>query len=258
MAQNLNHGLKGTAAKLATLVQEHGTYEFEGFTWLAATIEGMADELSVNVSTIKRAIAKPPFHHVTRNTKEDGRHILLKLGTELCETDHVFKLRTVWAKGLIFYNAALADQLTLKVMYLKNVGAPKALHDRLFHRIAKAHEGAKDLEKLKAGEKVPVHVPPPQMGQLRGIVQVLGEDAQGTVACLVAVEGWHTFTAYLKATGRLTRYYHWPHLGTIMNNPDIAVQTYLDMLQAAGKVDPAESARLLAKIEALKPAADAA
>ncbi len=249
----MTHALKGTAAKLAKLVQEHGDYEFEGFMWLPTTIKGVAGELDVSEKTIQRVIDKPPFHHVTLNTKEDGRHVLLKLGTEPCETDRVRKLRTVWAKGLVYFNAALAEQLTIKVMQLKSVDAPKALYDRLLHRIADAHKGAKDLEKLKAGEKISLHVHPVQIGQLRGIVQTLGEDAKGTVACLVTFDGWTTFSAYLKTEGRLSRYYHWPQLGVILNNPDIAMQTYLDTLQATAKVDLSESARLLAKIEELKP-----
>lgn len=245
--------LNSRAAKLAKLVQDHGDYEFEGFTWLRCNLVEIGDHLGMHKNTIRNIIIKPPFKYITRNTKENGRHLLVRIGDGQTETDHLFILRTVWAKGLIYYNAALAYQLTSKVAYLKSVDAPKELYERLLHRITAATEGAKDLEKLKTGQKVSMHVSPHQMGQLRGIVQTLGEDAQGTVACLVTFQGWHTFTGYLKAEGRLTRHYHWPQLGEIMHNPDIAIATYLDTLQGSAKISIAESNRLLAKIEALTP-----
>ncbi|MCR8493154.1 hypothetical protein ABDF71_20220 [Ochrobactrum sp. WV_118_8] len=249
----MTHDLKGTAAKLAKLVEEEGSYEFEGFSWLPTTIEGVADYLSKHKNTIRKIIDKPPFHYITRNTEEDGRHILLKLGTELCETDHVFKLRAIWSKGLIIYNKTLATHLTMKVMYFKQIGAEKKLYERLLVRIAEAEKGAKNLEKLKAGEKVPLNVPPSHMGQLRGVVQKLGDDATNVTASLVTFEGWTRFMAYLKTAEREMRHLHWPYPGAIKDNPDLALQAYLDDLQEEQKIEPADSARLLAKINELKP-----
>lgn len=252
----MTHGLKGTAAKLAAFVQEHGTYEFEGFTWLAFNREVVADNLGVTVKTIQRVIGKPPFHHITRVIEADGKPrkgILLKLGTDLCETDHVFKLRAIWVKGLAYYNDIAVAAWTTNVMWLKQGGAPKELYERMFHRIADAEKGAQVLVKMKAGEKISYTVKGYQMGMLRKIVQTLGDDAYGLVAYLVTFEGWHSFTGYLKAEERLKRHYHWPELPTIAQNLDIALQTYLDGLQAASKIDPAESARLLTKIDELKP-----
>lgn len=253
----MKNNLKGAAEKLAKLVEEAADYEFEGFTWLAFNREIVAKKIGVSEKTISRLMQKPPFHHITRLIEVEGkprRVVFLKLGGELCETDHVFRLRSAWVRGMIYFNAALVDQLTVDVMYLKSIGAPKTQYERLLRRIEQARKGAKGLEKLKAGKKVALQVPPHQMGLLRGIVQVLGDDAHGCVASLVTLDGWHSFSAHLKAEGRLARFYHWPHLGTIISNPDIAVQTYLDVLQAAGKIDPAESIRLLAKIEALSDA----
>lgn len=252
--------LKGTAKKLAQLVQEHATLEFEGFHWLPATIGGIAGKLHVADKTIWRIIQKPPFHYITRNTEEDRRHILLKLGTEPCETDHVFRLRAVWVKGLVYYNAVAVNVWRMKLLELvhqeKGQTFPegeKKPSDRLRDRIAAAEKSRPKLDKLKAGERISLEVSGYQMGQLRGIVQALGEDAEATVAYLVTFEGWHIFCSYLKAEERLTLHYHWPYLGAIVGNPDIALQTYLDMLQSTGKVGLTESARLLAKIAELTP-----
>lgn len=244
----------GTIAdRLAKLVQQHADYEFEGFTWLRCTQAGLADHLVVTTKTIGRTIAKPPFRHRVCRNKEYSRITLLRIGTELCESDHVFILREIWAKGLVYYNAALIDRLTPKVMYLKSVGTPQALYERQLHRIEAARVGAKDVDKLRAGGKISTQVERPQMGQLRGIVQALGEDSPDVLAHLVTFDGWHSFAAVLKHLGRLTRHYHWPHLPTIKNNPDIALESYLDALQAEGKVGWSESKKLLDKIETLNP-----
>lgn len=74
------------------------------------------------------------------------------------------------------------------------------------------------------------------------------------IACLTTFEGWTRFIAYAKAAERFKdRHYHWPNLPAIAANPDIALQTYLDMAQASAKIDLPESARLLAKIDSLTP-----
>ncbi|RYB98035.1 hypothetical protein [Ciceribacter ferrooxidans] len=250
------NNLKGAAAKLAKLVEEHADHELEGFKWLVFNREVVAKALGVTEKTIGRVIKNPVFHHITRNIEIDGKPkkaILLKLGAELCETDHVFKLRAIWAKGLIAFNNMLATDLTMKVMFFKQAGMDKKFYERLMARIAAAEEGGKDLAKLKAGEKVSLWVPRSHMGQLRGVYQKLGDDAFNVAAHLVTFDGWTRFASYLKTAGRNERHYHFPFPGAIKDNPDIALQTYLDMLQEAGQIDPEESAQLLAKIELLKP-----
>jgi len=249
-------GLKGTAAKLAALVQEYGTYEYEGFTWLPFNRDVVAEKLGVNVKTIQRVITKPPFHRITRMIEVEGKTrkgVLLKLGTELCETDHVLILRAIWAKGLVYFNNMLSADLTSQVTYFKSLDAPEKRYARLLRRIEAAKDGAKDLDKLKSGKKISLEVRPFEMGLLREIVQTLGDDAPGVVSCLVTYVGWLAFTARLKADERMTRYLHWPQLALITGNLDIAVETYLDTLQEAGKISVSESVRLLTKIEALKP-----
>ncbi|PZQ97570.1 MAG: hypothetical protein DI533_10305 [Cereibacter sphaeroides] len=244
---------KGTAQKLKQLVLDHAEYDFEGFTWLQCNLEILGENLGVHKNTIRNALTKPPFRYIEKNTDEGAKRLLVRIGEGMCETDHVFVLRAIWRKGLVYYNAALEEQLTFKVLTLKNMGAEKALYERLLHRINSAHEGAKELDTLKAGGKVSLQVTPVQMGQLRGVVQALGEDAPNTVSCLLTYDGWLTFMAYLKAENRTARHYHWPELGEIMRNPDIALSTYLDILQASAKIDLKETARLTAKIEQLTP-----
>lgn len=100
--------LNSRAAKLAKLVKDHGDYEFEGYTWLRCNLVEIGDHLGMHKNTIRNIIIKPPFKYITRNTKENGRHLLVRIGDGQTETDHLFILRTVWAKGLIYYNAALA------------------------------------------------------------------------------------------------------------------------------------------------------
>lgn len=253
--------LKGTAKRLARLVEEYATFEFEGFNWLPATIGGIAKKLHVTDKTISRIIQNPPFHYITRNTKEDGRHILLKLGTEPCETDHVFRLRVIWVKGLIYFNAAMVDVWNMKLLELvhkeKGEAFPegkKKPSDRLRARIAAAEKDLPKLDKLKAGKRISLEVADYEMGLLRGVVRVLGGDAEDTVAHLVTPEGWQIFCSYLKAEERLEHHYHWPTLSPIVSNPDIGLQTLLDKLQFTGQIELAESARLLAKIKELATA----
>jgi len=241
--------LKGTAKRLAELVSEHGHYEFEGFRWLQGTFGGIAAQLGVNEKTIERNARKPPFHYITRWTAENGKHILLKLGTEPCETDHVFRLRTVWVCGLLYFNGVAAEAWLIEAMKAKQAGLP---HKRLLQRAEKAQERLPELAELKAGEDISYEVQAHEMGLLRECVKQLGDDAFAAIACLTSWNGWHKFIAYAKAAGRITgRYYHWPTLGPIVGNPDIALQAYLDIQQAENTIDLAESARLNAKIDSL-------
>lgn len=247
--------LKGTPKRLAELVLDHSDYEFEGFYWLQGTFGGIAEHFGVNEKTVRRAAEMPPFHYITRQTAEHGKHILLKLGSEPCETDHVFRLRAVWRKGLAFYNVVAAKAWSAKVAQLQHQNAPKASWERLQHRIKAAEEGAAPAEMIKAGGRFSYEVKPHQMGRLRGIVRALGDDAIAVVACLTTFGGWHKFAAYAKITDRITdRHYHWPELGVIAANPDIALQTYLDTAQESAEIGLPESARLLAKIASLTPA----
>jgi len=245
--------LKGTARRLAQLVLEHGNYEYEGFKWLPGTFGGIADYLGVNEKTIERNVQKPPFHYITRRTAEDGKHILLKLGAEPCETDHVMKLRAVWVRGILYFNGAAAEAWPIEAIKAKQAGLS---HKRLLVRAEKAKEKLPDLAKLKAGEVISYEVQPHEMGLLRECVKRLGDDAVATIACVVLWDGWHKFISYAKFAGRVVgHYYHWPTLGPIAANPDIALQTYLDIGQEQGTIDLTESARLNAKIASLAPPA---
>lgn len=241
--------MKGTARRLAELVSKHGHYEFEGFKWLQGTFGGIADHLGVNEKTIERNVQQPPFHYITRSTAENGKHILLKLGAEPCETDLVFRLRTVWVRGLLHFNGAAAEAWPIEAMKAKQAKLP---YQRLLKRIEKAQERLPELEKLKAGEDMSYEVQSHEMGLLRECVKRLGDDAFATVACLTSWNGWHKFMSYAKIADRIVdRYYHWPTLGPIATNPDIALQVYLDIGQEEGTIDLAESARLNAKIAGL-------
>jgi len=241
--------LKGAARQLAELVLEHGNYEYEGFKWLQGTFGGIADHLGVNEKTIERNVQKPPFHYITRRTAEDGKHILLKLGAEPCETDLVFRLRTVWVRGLLYFNGAAAEAWPIEAMKAKHAKLP---YKRLQQRAEKAQERLPELAKLKAGEDISHEVQSHEMGLLRECVKRLGDDAFATVACITSWNGWHKFMAYAKIADRIAnRYYHWPTLGLIAANPDIALQAYLDIGQEEGAIDLAESARLNAKIAGL-------
>ncbi|MDX3884116.1 MAG: hypothetical protein QHC65_06825 [Sphingomonas sp.] len=241
--------LKGTARRLAELVSKHGNYEYEGFKWLQGTFGGIADHLGAHEKTIERNVQKPPFHYITRWTAEEGRHILLKLGTEPCETDLVFRLRTTWVRGLLYFNGAAAQAWPIEAIKAKQEKLP---YKRLLKRIEKAQERLPELEKLKAGEDISYEVQSHEMGLLRECVKRLGDDAFATVACLTSWNGWHKFMSYAKIADRIVgRYYHWPTLGPIVPNPDIALQTYLDIGQEEGTINIAESARLAAKIAGL-------
>lgn len=243
--------LKGTPRRLAELVLEHGSYEFEGFKWLQGTFGGIAAHLGVNEKTIERNAGASPFHYITRRTAEDGKHILLKLGTETCETDLVLRLRAVWVRGLAHFNEAAAKAWPIEVLKAKQAGLP---YKRLLERIQKAQGWEPVLEKLKAGERISYTVQPHEMGLLRECVKRLGDDAFAIVACLTSWNGWHLFMSFAKIADRVVGlHYHWPTLGPIAANPDIALQAYLDLMQEEGKIDLPECARLNAKIVSLTP-----
>lgn len=242
--------LKGTARKLAETVLIHADYEYEGFKWLCSTFGNIAQHLGVSEKTIRRIASKPPFHYITRYTPEDGKHILLKLGVAPCETDYVFRLRAVWVRGLAYFNEAAIQEWPMEVMKAKYFGLP---YDRLLKRIEKAKEWEPVLEKLKAGKRISLNVKPHEIGLLRECIRQLDDDVFDTVAFLASWNGWHSFTSYLKAAEREGYFYHWPTLGPIARNPDIALQAYLDALQEQGNISIAESARLNAKIAKLTP-----
>jgi hypothetical protein len=243
--------LKGTARRLAELISKQGHYEFEGFKWLHGTFGGIAADLGVNDKTIERNVQKPPFHYITRWSAEDGRHILLKLGTAPCETDLVYSLRAVWVRGLLYFNGVAAEAWPIEAMKAKHAKLP---YKRLQQRIEKAQERLPELAKLKAGEDISYEVQPHEMGLLRECVKRLDDDAFATVACIASWNGWHKFMSYTKIADRIVgRYYHWPTLGPIAANPDIALQAYLDIGQDEGSIEIADSARLTAKIASLAP-----
>jgi hypothetical protein len=249
-AVNISH-LRGTAQRLAELVIEHGSYEFEGFIWLKGNLEGIAEHLGVNVKTVERIAAKPPFCRLVRRTKGDGKHTLLRLGTVPCESDLVLKLRATWVRGLAYFNMAAAQQWPLDAHHAKQAGLA---YERLLKRIEKAQEWEPVWVKLKAGEPISYSVRPHEMGLLRECVRRLGDDAFRTVACLTSWHGWRRFMSYAKTAERVVEHhYHWPTLGPITANPDIALQAYLDTKQAQQDIDLKESARLIAKIDSLTP-----
>lgn len=243
--------LTGMSRRLAELVLEHGTYDFEGFKWLRGTFGGIAAHLGVNEKTIQRNAGTPPFHYITRQTADDGRHILLKLGTELCETDLVLRLRAIWVRGLVYFNEAAAKAWPIEALKAKQAGLS---YQRLLERIEKAKEWESVLEKLKAGERISYSVRPHEMGLLRECVKRLGDDAFALIACLTSWNGWHLFMSYAKIADRVVgRHYHWPTLAPIAANPDLALQAYLDIMQGEAKINLLESTRLNAKIVSLTP-----
>jgi len=249
-AVSIEH-LKGTSRKLAALVLEHGSYEFEGFRWLQGTFGGIAARLAVNEKTIQRKARTSPFHYITRQTAEDGKHVLLKLGAEPCETDLVHRLRAVWVRGLAYFNEAAAKAWPMDALKAKHAGLSCK---RIMERIEKAQEWEAVLAKLKAGQRISYTVKPHEMGLLRECVKRQGNDVFATVACLTSWNGWHLFMSYTKIADRIVdRHYHWPTLGPIAANPDIALQAYLDIRQGEAKVSLPESARLNAKIASLTP-----
>ena len=143
--------LKGTARRLAELVLEHSAFEYEGFKWLQGTFGGIAHHLGVHEKTIERNVRRPPFHYTTRYTSKDGKHILLKLGSEPCENDLVIKLRTVWVRGLLYFNGAAVQAWPIEATKAKHAKLP---YRRLLKRTEKAQERLPELEKLKAGEDI--------------------------------------------------------------------------------------------------------
>ncbi|MCC5964151.1 MAG: hypothetical protein JJU09_13595 [Rhodobacteraceae bacterium] len=250
--------LNGTAARLAQLVSEHADYEFEGFRWVACQIEGLADELGRSVNTVRKVIGQPPFHYITRCTKEDGKHILLKLGDELCETDHVNILRGIWVRGLVRFNAALEHELRCQIDQLAGLQNNSDQVSRLKARLENAAKGAAPLAALQAGKKISLMVEPKTMGLLRGCVQTFGADAPDVLRRLITFEGWHNFATIIKIEERTSRYYHWPALAEINRNPDIALQIYLDLLQSSGSITLHETDVMFQKIAAFEQAQMAA
>jgi hypothetical protein len=104
-----------------------------------------------------------------------------------------------------------------------------------------------------SGKKVSTQVKPHEMGLLRQAVKVFGEDARGVVACLVTYAGWHDFTSILKVHGKLVEFLDWPRLKDIVSNPDVALEIYLQTMQAAPQpIGQSETKRILAKISKLK------
>jgi hypothetical protein len=216
-----------------------------------ATFGGIAERLGVHEKTIERNVRRPPFHYTTRCTPEHGKHILLKLGSEPCENDLVIKLRATWVRGLLYFNGAAVQAWPIEATKAKHAKLP---YQRLLQRIEKARDRLPELEKLKAGEDISYQVQSREIGLLRECVKRLGDDAFATVACLTSWNGWHKFMSYTKVADRIVdRYYHWPTLGPIAANPDIALQVYLDIRQEGGAIGLAESARLTAKISSLSP-----
>lgn len=256
--------LKGTAAKLAEYVTQNSTYEFEGYFWLKSTRILIASQLNVNERTIRRVLEKhhSTFRYLDLLNSKDGKYVLLRVGSGMCQSDHVAFLRKTWVHGLVFFNADLARNLKIKLNTLPNFefAATKQqsqLVERLEKHIAKAMQGASNLEKLKAGEKTSLTVPPSHMGYLRGLVQKFEEDAQEVLRCVTRYEGWQTFMAYIKAEERETKFYHWPNLPVVLKNPDIALETYLMTLQSEGVVPNKEVNRLMAKITKLQKQTEA-
>ena len=208
--------LKGTAQQLAELVLEHGTYEFEGFEWLQGNFEVFAKHLGVSTKTIQRYVQKPPFHYITRRTDEDGKHILLKLGNEPCETDFVHMLKAVWVRALLHFNGVAAKVWKTQTQNNKDQGLPVG---QLLERAKKAEERLPELEKLKAGKRISYKVQPHEMGLLRECIKRLGDDAFDVIKCVALWEGWQKFMPSAKFEGRIEgRFYHWPTLGVIAAN----------------------------------------
>ncbi|WP_376710694.1 hypothetical protein [Pseudochrobactrum lubricantis] len=251
--------LKGTAAKLAEYVTQNSTYEFEGYFWLKSTRILIASQLNVNERTIRRVLEKHhnTFRYLDLLNSKEGKYVLLRVGSGMCQSDHVAFLRRTWVHGLVFFNADLARNLKIKLNTLPNfefavTEQQPQLVERLENHIAKAMQGASNLEKLKAGEKISLTVQPSHMGYLRGIVQIFGEDAQEVLKCVVKYDGWEMFMARIKAEERETKFYHWPNLPVVLKNPDIALETYLTTLQSEGSVPIKEANRLMTKIAKLQ------
>lgn len=252
--------LKGVAAKLTKLIADHSAFEFEGLFWLKSTRILIADHLGVNERTIRRTLDdnKSVFRYLTLSNKEDGKHVLIRVGAGNCESDHVAYLRKTWVHELVYFNAGLEKRLQFKLDTLHNLAFEsqkqrEAYAIRLKKHIERAQAGAVNLDKLKAGEKISLTVLPKQMGLLRGLVQKFGEDAQGVFASLLKPDNWEKFMAYLKSESLETKFYHWPNIGIILKNPHLALEAYLDTLQSDGKIGLTETKRLMNKIHALQP-----
>lgn len=243
--------LRGTSRRLAELILEHGTYEYEGFNWLQGTFGGIAQHLNVSAKTIARLAGSAPFHHISLRTPEHGKHVLIKLGTAPCQTDFVRRLRSSWKIGLAYFNGAAAKAWPIEAQKAKHAGLP---YKHLLSRIKEAQKWEPVLEKLKAGERISYEVKPHEVGLLRECIKRLGDDAFIVIPCLTSWSGWHLFISYAKIADRVKdRHYHWPTLGPIAGHPDIALQAYLDSQQKEGKISLQESNRLNAKIATLEP-----
>lgn len=249
--------LNSTPAHLAQLVRDHGDYQFEGFVWLKCQIEPLAEHLGKSVNTVRKIIGSPPFRYITRKTDEDGKHILLKVGADPCETDHVNILRGIWVPGVVRFNAKLAMALRAKIEELKDTNGSEEQISRLSSRLKAAEKGAARLPDLNAGKKIPLAVERRTMGLLRGFVQTFGADAPDVLRQLIKSDGWDYFTAALKAEERTTRFYHWPTLGEITRNPDIALEIYLSIKQESGDISIPDSTAILAKIAVFREAQNA-
>ena len=243
--------LRGTARRLAELILDQGDHQYEGFHWLRGTYGGVSEHLGVSDKTIQRIASSAPFHRISLVTPEDGKHVLIKWGTDPCETDLVRRLRASWKIGLAYFNGVAVMAWPIEAQKAKYAGKP---YKHLLNRIQEAQKWEPVLEKLKAGERISYEVQPHEVGLLRECVKRLGDDAFAVIPCVTSWEGWHLFIAYAKIADRIKdRHYHWPTLGPIAGNPDIALQAYLDIKQEQGNISLTESNRLNAKIAALEP-----
>lgn len=252
--------LIGIASKLASLIHSNSTYEYEGYHWLKGTFKTIATQLEVNERTIRRTVENNSqiFHYLVKNTKEDGRYVLIRVGSGTCESDHVAYLRKTWVHGLVFFNAELAKDLEFKFDHLHNIEFPseaqrQAYSKRLQKHIEKARLGAINLDMLKAGQKISLEVTPSHMGLLRGMVQTFNTDSQDVLSCLLTLSGWQQFMAQVKSEGTAEHFYLWPNLKTILKHPHIALDTYLSAQQSDGKIDIVEANRILKKLLKMQP-----
>lgn len=250
-----NQTLKGAAAKLESLVKAQSDYDFEGYQWMKRTIKQLAKELSINEKTVRRILSqhKYVFRYLIRNTKQDGRHALIRVGSGHCESDVVEYLRKNWVHGLVFFNAALVKHLQFKLENLDDIQFDSkeqrnAYAKRLSGHIDRAMAGAANLDKVKAAEKISLEVTPTQMGLLRGVVQKFDEHAQSVLQSLLTFDGWELFMGQLKSEGATSNFYHWPNLSIILKHPDIALDTHLTLLQSKGKISMPDANDLMNKI----------
>lgn len=253
--------LKGTASKLASLIHSNSTYEYEGYHWLKSDFKTIAKQMGVNERTIRRTVennSKIFRYLIKKNENKGGTHLLIRVGSGTCESDHVEYLRKTWVHGLVFFNAELAKHLEFKLDHLHNIdfqseAQRQAYAKRLKKHIDKARLGAINLDMLKAGQKISLAVKPSQMGLLRGMVKTFNTDAQDVLSCLLTLSGWQQFIAHVKSEGTAEHFYHWVNLPTILKHPHIALDTYLSVQQSEGKIDIAEANRILKKILKMQP-----